>query len=680
MAAPMSDEELYQLTGSWEAAAALRDEQRQAPAAEAPKFTPLSATPTLAELKAMYNQMGATQARENVTEQGTTIDYIPVQYGGGWMAGEKDNRKIIDYIGQGMDATPVYDDAPKTLGGFSRQEGDYIYNYSPEGDYLGRTKWNESDLKRIIKDLGPLAMAAVTMGGGGAFLGNSLFGLTGSAASAAGGALAGGINAYGNDQDILKGALLGGVSGAGTAKLTDILGADALGGTFKNATLGDVTKAINFAKDPTLAGAANLASPYIDTNIKLGDTGFTTNDVLKGLNTVQALGSGNDKKVFDAITGLAKTYGGSTSGGTGSNAGSTITDLTEEDIAELNPGELQAYRDKGVQGISDFRRDMKLLGSLSKSGYAGDDLGGNVTENLTNTTSNTGATISTSQDILDYLDTLGTDTIKDSGLSNQDILNMVGLGADDTVTVTDKNNYDATNDFLTLNNPAGNISKNYTDDLNELVITGNKNGTSLNDFITLNDIVGNTTSDDTVVVTGKTDKTDTTDTKKDDDIEELVVVDDKIKGCAPGFHDDGTGFCIPDDDDDDDTKCAPGFHDDGTGLCVPDDDVKEDGCPEGYVLDLATNQCVKVGDTKVTVPPKKVVTPKVDTKKKTTDDMMDSLGLRREAPSQDPYANIKSMEDLFGGDIAYKLRALGVNPSQKTASSDMDELVRLLRG
>jgi len=51
-----------------------------------------------------------------------------------------------------------------------------------------------------------------------------------------------------------------------------------------------------------------------------------------------------------------------------------------------------------------------------------------------------------------------------------------------------------------------------------------------------------------------------------------------------------------------------------------------------------------------------------------------------QAPSQDPYANIKSMEELFGNDIGYKLRALGENPSQKTASSDMDELVKLLRG
>ena len=117
--------------------------------------------------------------------------------------------------------------------------------------------------------------------------------------------------------------------------------------------------------------------------------------------------------------------------------------------------------------------------------------------------------------------------------------------------------------------------------------------------------------------------------------------------CGPGFHDDGTGFCVPDDDEiicppgkvlndegtacidetiivaprnpcppgtkyDEDldacmpitTECAPGFHDDGTGLCVPDDEKCSDGyhlengtcvpddCPEGYVRDLETGQCV----------------------------------------------------------------------------------------
>jgi hypothetical protein len=36
------------------------------------------------------------------------------------------------------------------------------------------------------------------------------------------------------------------------------------------------------------------------------------------------------------------------------------------------------------------------------------------------------------------------------------------------------------------------------------------------------------------------------------------------------------------------------------------------------------------------------------------------------------------MEDLFGGDIAYKLRALGV--PKNLASADLDALAKLLRG
>jgi hypothetical protein len=254
---------------------------------------------TLEELKALYAEKGATEKRYTDTEQGRTEDDIALQYGNGWTAFENDNRKIIDYIGSGMDAQPVYDDAPKTLGGFAKQEGDYVYNYDPEGNYLGRTKWNESNLKTLIRDLGPLAMAAVTMGGGGAFLGNSLFGLTGNAASAAGGALAGGINAYGNDQDILKGALRGGAGSAGALQLGDT-----------GFTLSDATKALNFAQNPSLAGAANLFAPSVG-GTQIGDTGISLSDVFKGVGTAQALGSGNNQQIFNAITGLAKDQGGS---------------------------------------------------------------------------------------------------------------------------------------------------------------------------------------------------------------------------------------------------------------------------------------------------------------------------------------------------------------------------------
>ena len=297
MAEPMSDEELYQLTGSWEAAAALRDQQRQAPAAN---VAAPSSNFTLDDLKSLYKEKGATTRREEETEQGTKYYDDAVQYGNGWTAFEKDNRKIIDYIGQGMDATPVYDDAPKTLGGFSKREGDYITDYDLEGNAIARRKIETNDFKQIWNDLGPIIMGAVTMGGGAGALGSYLFpSLGATAAAGAGGALAGGFNAAMTDQDILKGALRGGAGSAGALQLGDT-----------GFTLGDVTKALNFAQNPSLTGAANLFAPSIG-GTQIGDTGISLNDVFKGVGTAQALGSGNNQQIFNALTGLAKDQGGS---------------------------------------------------------------------------------------------------------------------------------------------------------------------------------------------------------------------------------------------------------------------------------------------------------------------------------------------------------------------------------
>jgi hypothetical protein len=609
MAVPMSDEELYQLTGSWEAAAALRDEQARAAnqntqTASANVVAP-SANFTLDDLKALYKQKGATEARENVTEQGTNVDYIPIQYGQGWSAFENDNRKIIDYIGSGMDATPVYDDAAKTLGGFSRQEGDYVYNYDPEGKYLGRTKWNESNLKTLIRDLGPLAMAAVTMGGGGAFLGNSLFGLTGNAASAAGGALAGGINAYGNDQDILKGALLGGVSGAGTAKLSDILGADALGGTFKNATVGDVSKAINFAKDPTLAGAANLASPYVTTNFELGDTGFTTNDLLKGVNTVQALGSGDNQKIFNTITGLVKgtDFSGLTANEQAErDANRETARLNRIEDAVLNQ---PASDDGSTQGIVDLISEMYPAADIK--GMSQGDLAKFLEANINE--------IQGSAD----LETL----LKGAGQTTADEGTLIVTGDRPT----------GLGDFMLPTDNVSNVA-----DKGEMVITGNRNGTSLNDFISLNTPAGDITdnyADDTLFITGN----------KDGDY-------------VPSLRTKEIKSDIPDE------------------LTVDDIDTL---FPDLDINDILQTVTIP-GETKTVVPTTKTTTPTVNTPtvKKTTEDLMDSLGLNRQAPSQDPYANIKLMEELFGGDVAYKLRSLGA--PKNLASADMDALVKLLRG
>ena len=66
------------------------------------------------------------------------------------------------------------------------------------------------------------------------------------------------------------------------------------------------------------------------------------------------------------------------------------------------------------------------------------------------------------------------------------------------------------------------------------------------------------------------------------------------------------------------------------------------------------------------------------TPKKTTTPTTSGGSTTVQAPSQDPYAHIKLMEELFGTNIDYKLRAL--EAPKNVASSDLDALARMLRG
>ena len=258
---------------------------------------------TLEELKELYGDKGAMEQRVTTTEQGDIIDYIPVQLGDGWTAFEN-QPQIIGYEGQGMDAQPIYSevDPANKLGGFARTEGDKTYFYDTTGNLVNVQKedtfWDQ---------FGPMIMAAGTMGGGGALLGNTLFGLNGAAASAAGNALLGAVNASETDQNILKGALLGGAAGAGSATLGDILGSD-VGSTLGSTKITDALQAVKFAENPTVAGAVNLASPSIG-GTQLGDTGISLGDLFKGVGTAQALGSGDYNQIFKALTGIAKDSG-----------------------------------------------------------------------------------------------------------------------------------------------------------------------------------------------------------------------------------------------------------------------------------------------------------------------------------------------------------------------------------
>ena len=544
---------------------------------------------TLEELKKMYAEKGGTTQRITQSgDAGDVIDYLSNDLGEGFSA--REDQPIIGYEGQGMDATPIYGD--KVLSGFMQAKDGMDYFYDPEGVFQGSQKSQEAD--SFWDTFGPLIMGAVTMGGGGAFLGNSLFGLTGTAAAGAGGALAGGVNAALTDQNILTGALKGGVGGAGAMEL---------GNT--GFTLGDVNKAINFAKDPSLTGAVNLASPYVTTNFDIGDTGFTTNDLLKGINTVQALGSGDDKRIFDTITGLAK--GTDFSGLTATeqaerNANRETARLNRIEDAVLNQ---PASDDGSTEGIVNLINEMYPAADIK--GMSQGDLAKFLEANIDD--------IQGSAELETLLRGQGQATA-DEGTVNITGDRPTGLG-----------------DFMV---PTSNIG-----DQGEVVITGNKNGTSLDDFIKLNDVAGDTSNnyaDDTVFVTAN---------KDGDYVSNLRTKEIKSD--------------IPDE------------------LTVDDIDKL---FPDINVNDILQTVTVP-GGTK-TVTPTKTVVPATVTPKttvpgtKTTEQSLSNLGLNAPMPSQDPYANIKLMEELFGGDTAYKLRALGA--PKNLASADIDALARMLRG
>ena len=279
---------------------------------------------TLEELKKAYADKGATVRREYETEGGTQYVDEPVDLGGGLYATE--NTPIIGYEGYGENQQPIYGE--KEFTGFSKSADGKTYYYNPEGQLYHIEKEDS-----FWDQFGPMIMTAATMGGGAGLLGNSLFGLTGGAASAAGGALLGGANAAFTDQDILKGALLGGAASAGGMEL---------GNT--GIKVADAAKAYNFAQNPTLAGAASLASPYVGS-AQLGDTGMSIGDVFKGVGTAQALASGDERQIFKALTGIAKDQGGSTK--------SSLFEADPEDFIEgyFQPGG-EGYLDLGDQEMT----------------------------------------------------------------------------------------------------------------------------------------------------------------------------------------------------------------------------------------------------------------------------------------------------------------------------------------
>lgn len=497
---------------------------------------------TLEELKALYGEKGATVRREYETEGGTQYVDEPVDLGGGIYATE--NTPIIGYEGYGENQQPIYGE--KQFTGFSKNEDGKTYYYNPEGQLYHVEKessfWDE---------FGPMIMAAGTMGGGGALLGNALFGLSGTAASAAGNALLGAVNASETDQNILKGALLGGAAGAGSATLGDILGSD-VGSTLGSTKITDALQAVKFAENPTVAGAVNLASPAIGST-QLGDTGISLGDVLKGVGTAQALGSGDYNQIFKALSGMAKDQGGSLK--------SSLAGF------EANPEDfIEGYFQPGGEGYN-------------------------------------------------------------------------ALMAGDTTVLEDPQNLDA---FLRMLSPYaadnGTSVFKQTDDVPELETVSNRPITSIESILGNPDILQDVPRNVTLP----------------DNPEELVITGDREKPYVPSIRTKDIVSDIPDE--------------------ITADQIDK------FKFDTKIDDILQAVTpaTKITTPVTTTKTAVTTPGTTTTEQALANLGLNAAMPSQDPYANIKLMEELFGGDTAYKLRALGA--PKNLASADLDALARLLRG
>ena len=454
---------------------------------------------------------------------------------------------------------------------------------------------------------------------------------------------------------------------------------------FDTANLGGFT-----AKDVIAAGS--LTKSAIDGNTagvltNLGTLTNSSDTVLAGraLSLYNRIQNGDTKALGEAIS-LSNSIASGSTGSTGSTTGANITTLSDDDLAELQPGELNAYQNGGVQGLADFRRDMRLLTGLTTSGRTGDDTGGDTTTTSTDisglptgvqlastgdgvfrtdvggvptyaessnastvkaplgytllsmsesddkpegsyyditanawfkpdtaVTNLTGSTTiqadtdlfnnsigtldqldttRTADEFADFLATIGITNatqLTDSGLSNQDILDLINA-TDDTVTVTGATGNDTVTGAIsndTITGATGN------DNLETVTVTGAKG----NDTVTGVDTIAGGGGNDNIETVTVVDKKCPPGSVYDEDLKQCVPIETVTivdKKCPPGqVYDEDLKQCVPIADD----SCPEGFErDEATGKCIPVVTVVDKKCPPGQVYDEDLKQCVPVVD------------------------------------------------------------------------------------
>ena len=416
----------------------------------------------------------------------------------------------------------------------------------------------------------------------------------------------------------------------------DLVGALTAGSNLAGGIPGDYTTVANLA-------SATLALRNSDTAGFLAAMGELTGsaDAKTAAAAARLLAAVNADNPNIANIQAAATALNSAISGTGSTTGSTtgagtsaaITTLSAEDLAELQPGELAAYESGGVNGLAEFRRSMRALTSLTGTGYTGVDNIGTTSTTLTGGTGNdtlTGATGNdvtsftrslgtldqldlsrTADEFADFLATLGITNatqLTDSGLSNQDILDLINAGVD-TVTVTGGTGNDTITDTTT-----GTTTNVKTGLTCAQGFVPNAAGTECVAVVTVEACRDGKVRDP---ITGEcvlptVELEDCTDGKVRDPVSGLCVLPTTTGlTCADGFAPNAAGTeCIPTVTV---TACGPGKVRNEAGECVAincgagrhfdallntcvDDDVikKTLNCAEGYKPNEAGTECIPV--------------------------------------------------------------------------------------
>jgi hypothetical protein len=180
------------------------------------------------------------------------------------------------------------------------------HHWLPVLDAQGNISYTNNDQTDGFGNFAKMvALSALTAGVGSAFggasgLGQSLYGLSGTAGQIAGGATLGAGRAAISGGDIFKGALTGGIGGAGNLGIGDT-----------GFTVGQAMTAVNALKAAekgdwmnAITGAASLSGAG---STQIGDTGYTLGDLAKNAKLAQSILSskGNLQSVLSAITSVA---------------------------------------------------------------------------------------------------------------------------------------------------------------------------------------------------------------------------------------------------------------------------------------------------------------------------------------------------------------------------------------